>query len=75
MKAGHTSFQEGKTVKTITYHYRGLIERGPRYDWREGYSAVGENGGVLYPWSTKRECQREAKKQGKKAVFVREARP
>ena len=60
------------TKKTITYYYRGLIERGPKYDWREGYSENGESGHPIYPWSTKRECQQAAKKQGAKAVFVRD---
>ena len=58
----------------ITYHYRGMIERGngkPGYTWYEGYSAIGENGGVLYPWMTYRECQRDAKAQGARAVFFR----
>lgn len=57
--------------KTITYYYRGQIERGKNYRWCEGYSENGETGRPLYPWSTKRECQREAKALGCKAVFVR----
>jgi hypothetical protein len=52
------------------YYYRGDIERGPRYEWRRGYSANGPSGGVLYPWNTKKECQSEAEAQGVKAVFV-----
>ena len=55
--------------KIIVYKYRGPIERGPRYEWRDGYSADSENGGVLYPWNTKRECQSQARKLGCKAVF------
>lgn len=57
---------------TITYYYRGLIERGADYHWTEGWSAQSENNHPLYPWNTKRECQREAKSQGAKAVFVRD---
>jgi len=59
---------------TIKYHYRGPIERGngkPRYDWKDGWSE-GEDGHVLYPWMTRRECQRDAKARGCKAVFVRD---
>lgn len=59
------------TKKTITYYYRGLIERGPNYTWREGYSAQSETGGILYPWMTKRECQHDARVKGAKAIFVR----
>lgn len=62
-------------VETITYYYRGLVERGngrPGYDWREGFSANGPQGGILFPWLTVRECQQAAKSQGKKAVFVRD---
>jgi len=58
--------------RTITYYYRGMIERGANYDWKEGYSAQSENDRPLYPWSTKRECQHEAKLQGARAVFVRD---
>lgn len=59
---------------TITYYYRGMIERGngkPGYDWREGYSERGENGGVIYPWHTKAECRREARALGRMARFER----
>ena len=53
------------------YYYRGDIERGVGYNcWKEGYSANGVNGGILYPWNTKRECQIEAKKNGYKAIFI-----
>jgi hypothetical protein len=64
--------------KTITYHYRGMIERGngkPGYSWREGYSAEGPNGEVTYPWLTYRECQRDAKAEGCRAVFKRPPEP
>jgi len=59
----------------IIYTYRGNIERGARYEWKPGYSATihpehaGKIGGVLYPWMTKRECQRDAKRFDSKAVF------
>jgi hypothetical protein len=56
--------------KTITYYYRGEIETGKNYHWVYGYSANGENGGVLYPWWTKKQCQKDAKSKGCKAVFV-----
>ena len=56
------------------FHYRGGIERGPRYEWRDGYSAEGEGGGVLYPWSTRGECRAEAKADGFKAVFYRDGK-
>lgn len=58
--------------RVITYYYRGMIERGPNYDWREGWSAQSDNNRPLYPWSTKRECQSEANSKGAKAVFVRD---
>lgn len=57
------------------YHYRGGIERGARCEWRDGYSAEGEGGGVLYPWSTRGECRSEAKREGFKAVFYRNGVP
>ena len=53
----------------ITYHYRGLIERGARYEWREGYSPSTTEGLVIYPWVTKAEAQAEAKRNGQSAVF------
>jgi hypothetical protein len=57
------------------YDYRGLIERGARYQWREGYSETTETGGITYPWNTRRECQREAKAEGRIAVFYRDGKP
>ena len=55
----------------IVYTYRGDIERGigGSYVWRSGYSATTTDGGILYPWMTKRECQRDARLQGSKAAF------
>lgn len=56
----------------IIYTYRGGIERGigGRYIWQDGYSATTRDGGVLYPWMNKRNCQKDAKQLGCKAVFV-----
>lgn len=57
----------------IVYEYRGGIERGngkPGYDWHSGFSPTTKEGHVVYPWLTKRECQRDAKRYGSKAVFV-----
>ncbi len=57
----------------VIYKYRGLIEKitsTGRVSWIEGYSADGENGAALYPWMGKRDCQKEAKQQRKKALFV-----
>ncbi len=55
----------------VIYTYRGNIERGVggSYKWFPGYSATAIDGGVLYPWMTYRECQRDAKATGDKAVF------
>lgn len=55
----------------IAYHYRGRVERGARYEWRDGYSANSERGEILFPWMTRRECRQDAKRQGGKAVFYR----
>lgn len=63
-------------VKEKVYFYRGQIERVTSRGqgrWTEGYSGVGAAGGVLYPWNTKRECQREARDEGKVARFVRKS--
>lgn len=57
----------------VVYTYRGQIERGGMksgYRWSMGYSATPPGGGMYYPWNTKKECQSEAKRVGKKAVFV-----
>ena len=61
--------------KPLIYHYRGPIERGSNYAWRDGYSSKGKGGGVIYPWSTRRECKSEAKAMGMKAVFWRDGKP
>ncbi len=53
----------------IVYTHRGPIERGSRYTWRDGYSGTTPEGHVLYPWMTRRECQRDAAKHGARAVF------
>lgn len=57
---------------TIVYTFRGLIERASKrgYVWRDGYSeSIG--GRVAYPWSTRRECIRDAASRGARAKFVR----
>jgi hypothetical protein len=58
----------------VIYHYRGDIERGPHYEWREGYSENSADGLPLYPWSTRGECRTDALKRGLKAVFYRNGR-
>ena len=63
------------------YTFRGSIERPstrhrrPSYRLFDGYSATTEDGAVLYPWMTKRECRAEAKADGKRAVFVQNLAP
>lgn len=60
--------------KTMTFYYRGRVERGtggPGYAWREGYSENGPNGEQTQPWNTYRECQAIARSVGARAVFVR----
>lgn len=62
-------------MNTITYTYRGPVERGngkPGYDWHDGYSETTDTGAVLYPWMTFRECQQDARKRNACAVFVDE---
>jgi hypothetical protein len=51
-----------------------MIERGARYQWRQGYSATTEEGKTLYPWLTKEECRTEASAEGKRAIFYRDGR-
>lgn len=55
----------------IIYIYRGQIERGSRYAWRDGYSETSKTGGVNYPWMTKKECYKDARIRGCKAIFLR----
>ncbi len=47
----------------------GSVERGARYESRNGYSRVPEPGIMQYPWSTSREAQTESKQRGMLAVF------
>ncbi len=63
--------------KTITYYYRGGVERGNgrSYDWHDGYSENSPEGLPLYPLMTWRECRHEAKSRGAVAVFEREVVP
>lgn len=59
------------TTKQVTlWHYfrAGNVERGARYEWREGYARVTDSG-IEYPWLTKREAQASAKRGGARAVF------
>lgn len=59
-------------MKTITYYYRGGVERGngkPGYDWHDGYSPNNEQGQMTAPWMTYRECQADAKAKGATAKF------
>lgn len=58
-----------RKLPSILYKYRGLIERGKHYTWREGYSADGPSGGALYGWMTKAECRADARAQGARAIF------
>lgn len=51
----------------VVFFYRGRVERAS--GWLPAFSAVGEGGGALYPWRTKRECQSMARREGKQAVF------
>jgi hypothetical protein len=50
------------------YFRAGLVERGPKYQWRDGYSRI-HDGAETLPWVTKREAQRDAKAHGGRAVF------
>lgn len=59
-----------RVERSIVYVYRGPIERGPSYSWHDGYSSATAEGGVLYPWMTRRECEQDARRQGARAVFV-----
>lgn len=62
---------------TITYHYRGQVERPKKangkpiaaYTWREGFSPDGDDGSPQFPWMTRQECRQEAKARGARAVF------
>ena len=57
-------------LKEVNYYYRGLVESGKNYRWIPGYSPNSENGNPLYPWIGMRACQKEAKANNQKAVFV-----
>ena len=67
------------TRPVATYVFRGSVERVRSrgqgrvgtYVWHDGYSEDAPGGGVSYPWMTKRECQRDARERGCRAVFVR----
>ncbi len=57
----------------IIYTYRGGVERGAggRYVWHEGFSPTTKDGGIVYPWMTKKECRHDAAQLGTSAVFSR----
>lgn len=60
------------TKKEIVFFYRGQIEIGDQrhgYRWVDGYSRQGDGGGIIYPWSSRRVCQHEARLEGARAVF------
>jgi hypothetical protein len=59
---------------TKTYHYRGPIERGATYAWRDGYSTNAPTADTFYPWMTRRECKSEAKAEGCQALFFRDGK-
>lgn len=61
-------------MQTIEYHYRGQVEEGRNYGRRDGYSANGPSGGMLYPWESKKACREDAKSQGKRAAFFRDGK-
>jgi hypothetical protein len=65
-------------VKRESWHYflAGKVERGEKYEWRDGYARVVQviaggkvESAVLYPWWTMREAQGVARKAGARAVF------
>lgn len=58
-------------TKTIVYYRRGSVERytSKGYVWKDAYSANGFDGGILYPWLTKKEARKDAESQNAKAVF------
>lgn len=64
--------------KTISYYYRGEVERGtgePGYRWHRGYSPNSEDGKPTYPWMTQKECIADAKAQGASAQFISDSTP
>lgn len=57
----------------IEYTYRGDVERGDGrggYKWLPGFSETSEDGSILYPWNTARECQADARARGARARLV-----
>lgn len=53
------------------YVFVGLIERGPRYQWKNGYARV-VNGATEQPWMTRAEARADASANRAKAIFVQE---
>jgi len=64
-----------KQKPELIFHYRGGIERGARYEWRDGYSEGDSDRNIHYPWNTRGECRTDAKARGFKAVFYRDGKP
>jgi len=54
--------------EVLVFYGVGLVERGARYEWKTGYSRRQD--GREQPWKTRRECQAEARQEGKVAHFV-----
>ena len=57
---------------SITYHYRGQVERAVRgggYKWYDGFSEEGKDGAVTCPWMTRNECRADARLRGCRAKF------
>lgn len=62
-------------MKTREYHYRGQIETGRHFRWSDGFSAYADEEarrGILFGWMTRRQCQADAKRDGRAAVFYRD---
>ena len=62
-------------MSAMTFTYRGQVERWSAsrrsYGWAEGYSTTGPEGAVRYPWLTRDECRRDARRDDCRAVFQR----
>jgi hypothetical protein len=56
-------------MEYVYFGYAGSVERGPKYQLRNGYARISDDGNDCQPWSTKREAQSEAKADGRKALF------
>lgn len=56
-------------MNQLHFYRAGSIERGRYYSWRDGYSEVTPGGLSTYPWLTKEEARKEARKRGAQARF------